>query len=101
MQELMLADDLFGGLDEGWKRGTVRAGRRDLTPGPLRLRAADGTLPDRVVEVARVSYVAAGRMSDADARLDGAASPADLLAALRRFYPALGPADLVTVVEFA
>jgi len=75
----------------------VRAGRRNIVPGPLRLRATSGTREDRVVEVARVSYVAAGRMTQADAQTDGAA----MLSVLLRIYLALGPADLVTVVEFA
>lgn len=101
MQSLKLADDLFDELRSGLKSGTVRAGRRDIQLGQLRLESVNGTRPDLVVDVIRVSFVRIKDLTQADADIDGAASPRELFeVVLRRHYPHLTEEDVVTVAEF-
>lgn len=99
MQTLKLADDLFPALDAGVKRGTVRAGRREIELGFLRLESVSGE-KRRDVEVARVSFVRARNMSQADADMDGVKSPHELFDVLTRFYPELTGDSVLTVIEF-
>lgn len=100
MQTLKLADDLFPALDAGAKRGTIRTGKREIEPGELMLEGATSPDLSRVVQVERVSYTMASRLTEADAALDGYRNVGDLFAALHRFYPSMAGSDLVTVIEF-
>lgn len=100
MQTLKLADDLFPKLSDGSKKGTIRTGKRDIQPGELLLEAASGAKLAHAVDVRRVSYTTAAQLTPADAALDGYSSVSELFAALRRFYPSIAGADLVTVIEF-
>jgi len=101
MQTLKLADDLFQGIEEGWKQATIRTGKRDITPGEL-LVFEGATIPDlkRTVYVHRVSYLVAQDMTDFDAQLDGAETAGEMVQALKRFYPDIGPMSLLTLIEF-
>lgn len=103
MQSLQLANDLWGDLSLG-KRVTVRAGRRDIRLGPLVL---ESTLPDctgqhlrEIVEVTEVHYKRLRYLTDLEAEEDGATDADELRDALRRFYPALGSDDEITLLYF-
>ena len=101
MQTLKLADDLFQGIEEGWKQATIRTGKRDITPGEL-LVFEGATIPDltRTVYVHRVSYFVMQDMTDFDAQLDGAETTNEMIEALKHFYPDIGPLSLLTMIEF-
>ena len=101
MQTLKLADDLFQGIEEGWKQATIRTGKRDITPGEL-LVFESATIPDlkRTVYVHRVSYLVAQDMTDFDAQLDGVETAGEMVQARKRFYPDVGPMSLLTLIEF-
>jgi hypothetical protein len=101
MQTLKLADDLFQGIEEGWKQATIRNGKRDITPGELMMfEGATNEDVIRTVYVHRVSYFVAQDMSDFDAQLDGAETANEMIEALKRFYPDIGPMSLLTLIEF-
>jgi hypothetical protein len=103
MQSLQLANDLWGDLHLG-RRITVRAGRRDIRLGPLML---ESTLPDaagqhlrEIVDVTEVRHKRFRDLTDTEAEDDGATDADEMREALRRFYPALGPDDEITLVCF-
>lgn len=101
MQTLKLADDLFQGLEEGWKQATIRTGKRDITPGQIMVfEGATNANLKKEVYVHRVSYLVAQDMTDFDAQLDGAETAVDMIKALKRFYPEVGPMSLLTLIEF-
>ncbi len=99
MQSLKLTNDLFPALVNGAKRATVRAGKRDVVPGPLTFESVSG---DRSCDVLvyRVSYTMVRDLTLNDAHLDNAKDVDELVIALRRFYPDLKDSDIVTVIEF-
>lgn len=100
MQALKLADALFIPLQYGLKTATVRLGKRDIVPGPLRFTGADNPQLTAVVQVTRVSYTCAENLTQDDAWSDGISDSAALRASLLRFYPGMQASDLVTVIEF-
>lgn len=99
-QKLKLAAEFFPKIDDGTKRGTIRTGKRDISPGGLILECASDPDVVRMVQVERVTYTTTARLTSADAALDGYADVTELFRALRQFYPSLAGADPVTVVEF-
>jgi hypothetical protein len=100
MQTLKLADHLFHTIDSGWKTATIRSGKRDILPGPLRFEATDGTVPSRDVTVRRVSYAFVRDLTDGDIFQDGASTRESLISGLKHFYPDLTNDSLVTIVAF-
>jgi hypothetical protein len=100
MQTMKLANDLIGPLLTGEKRGTVRAGIRDVKLEPLRLEPASGHGFAYVVEVLEVRYKLAGDLTDEEGRRDGYANGFELFQALLKYYPDLGRGSPVTVVYF-
>lgn len=100
MQTLKLADDLFPAIDAGTKRGTIRTGKREIEPGEMMLEGATDPGLCRLVDVERVSYTRASRLTEADAALDGYGNVRELYVALHRFYPSMAGSDIVTVIEF-
>lgn len=101
MQTLKLSDDLFASLDDGSKRGTIRAGIRDISIGELTFEAASGADIRRHVNVEWVKHVLTADLTNEHAALDGYSDVVDLWRALRKFYPNLAGADWVTVIEFS
>lgn len=104
MQTLKLANDLWSDLTLG-KRVTVRAGRRDIQLGPLRLESTEpdfeiGEHLQEVVEVVEVRYKRLRDLTDLEAEEDGATDADELRDVLRRFYPNLRPDDEITLVYF-
>lgn len=101
MQTLALADELFPNVVSGVKRGTVRAGIRDVRLGGLMLTAASGNGKTATVWVDRVAFTTAERLTDDDAVNDGYADRGELIDALHKFYPHLMASDPVTVISFS
>jgi hypothetical protein len=105
MQKLKLANDLFPGFEQGTKRCTVRAGRRDIKLGPLIFESTDlvgdppATLCQKVF-VTEVRYTMFGLLSDEVAFLDGGVTAEELKRAMYRFYPHLISSDEITIVFF-
>jgi len=112
MQTLKLVNDLFGGLSNGSKRCTIRAGRRDVQIGPLLFESTDaiyglnsyglqdGEFLTQKVFVTEIRYTMFGLLTDEIARLDGANSAEELKRAMYRFYPHLIASDEITIVFF-
>ena len=99
MQKLLLADDLFPAMLAGKKKATIRAGKRDIEPGPLVMVATNGGYEPKDVEVTRVTYMAFGLLSEREAVFEGC-TVAELNAAMLCFYPDLKASGIVTVIEF-
>ncbi|WP_327210973.1 ASCH domain-containing protein [Rhizobium leguminosarum] len=99
MQQLAISGDLVASTLAGRKKNTIRAGRRDIVTGPLRLVPGDGS-PSFVVEVAEVGHKLADEVTMAEIRENGFAGQRDMLSGMRRFYPHFGPKSEVTVVRW-
>jgi hypothetical protein len=81
----------------GAKRSTVRAGRRQIDPGPAEIVSGNVRIP---VRVTLVEYKTFGGLTHDDAISDGFRSRDDLHKALRAFYPDLDDDDTVSVIHF-
>lgn len=101
MQTMALADELFPNVLSGVKRGTVRAGIRDVRLGALMFTAASGDGKTATVWVDRVAFTTEERLTDEDAVNDGYADRVELIDALHGFYPHMMASDPVTVVSFS
>ena len=83
---LLMKKTFFGAIRRGektvtlrfWRRQMVRVGEQHTIPGLGRVR------------IEAVREVALSELTDPDAAADGFASLDELLAALRKMYPALG-----------
>jgi len=93
-----LAEEFVEAVISRQKRTTIRAGRRNYALGPTQLTSAKHKVP---VLIVGVRYKRFEDLTDADALADGFESIRNLNAVLRRFYPALKPSDVVTIVEFS
>ena len=101
IQELMLADDLFEGIDDGTKQNTIRYGKRNIVPGVLRFVATDDNTETRLVEVTNVSYVRTGDITNEKAQSYGYYDKEDLIDVMRYYYPTIDDEnDDLTVIEF-
>ena len=100
MQTLKLADNLFPAIREGYKRNTIRKGRRDIGLGLLRLEGAEDESLTIVVEVTSVTFIRLCNVSQEDMESDGFLDHADMLVQMRRFYPDITLATEVTVINF-
>lgn len=99
-QTLKLADDLFIGIDQGWKRCTVRQGKREIELAPLTFEGANNAAYVREVTVTKVSYTLVRYLTDLEAQKDGARSAAQLIQGLKRFYSDITPDSTLTIIEF-
>jgi len=98
-QNMQLVNDLFPSLLAGWKQCTIRKGMRDIKPGALTFHAPDGSLK-ATVNVTEVRHKKLGELTDAEAQADGAENAAHMVAAMKRFYPDIGPDSDITVILF-
>lgn len=96
-QNLKIADSLMPGLLAGAKLATVRAGARQIVPGPLDFQPSGGGDPVRVL-VREVRFKLAGDLTDEEAAMDGCETGSELCEALKSFYPDLRDDSVVTVV---
>lgn len=97
-RSIPLAEEFVDAIISRQKRTTIRAGRRNYALGPTQLTSAKGKIP---VQIVGVRYKRFEDLTDADAVADGFESIHDLSSVLKRFYPALKPSDVVTIVEFS
>jgi hypothetical protein len=101
-QALILANDLFAGLNDGGKRLTIRTGRRDIQLGRLVFRPSKPSKKIKPVNVSvcEVRYKRLEAITDEEAVQDGFADALSVLDGMRRFYPDIRPEDEVTLVYF-
>ncbi|MEW9855166.1 ASCH domain-containing protein [Novosphingobium sp. M1R2S20] len=97
MKRIGLKPAYFPMVANGQKRSTIRAGAKTDLVGPAMLVAGSQSIAIAVSEVVVKPYAA---LTEDDARLDGFANLAELIAALESFYPDLGPADPVSILHF-
>lgn len=97
MKRIGLKPAYFPLVANGQKRSTIRAGARTDLVGPALLVAGSLSIEIEISSVVVKPYSA---LTEDDARLDGFATLADLIAALESFYPDLGPADSVSILHF-
>lgn len=100
VQVLKLAEDLFKGLEEGWKKVTIRHGKRHIDLDHLKFEGTNNSVLTKAVLVTKVSYTRAKHLSDEDAQKDGADNAVELLESMKRFYPNIQPNDILTIIEF-
>jgi len=94
---LHLKPELLEAVRSGRKTSTIRAGRKQLEPGPLVLEAKQGTF---LVRVTRVTCKRFRSLTDEDARKDGYSGIEQLEKELRAIYPTLGRNSFITQIEF-
>jgi hypothetical protein len=95
--QLLLKSEFIPLVRAGAKRSTVRAGLRQIDPGPAEIVSGTVRIP---VRVTLVEYKTFGSLTHADAVSDGFSSRDDLHRALRAFYPELDDDDAVSVIHF-
>jgi len=95
MTTLRLHPEFLPALIEGRKTTTVRAGWRDLPPGPGVVEAGRQSIEVLVTGVRHCRYA---DLTLEDARRDGFESLEQLRSALRRFYPKLSDSSAVSVI---
>lgn len=105
MQELKLADDLFGQLgsrpgEAKSKTATIRDGHRSLVRGPLRFIGARDKSLSRIVQVTAVRHTRLDALSVQDAADYGVPSAAELAQVVRQYYPDAEADCKVTLVLF-
>lgn len=97
MKRIGLKPAYFPLVANGQKRSTIRAGTKTDLVGPAMLVAGSHSIAIVIFEVVVKPYAA---LTEEDARLDGFVTLAELTAALKSFYPDLGPADPVSILHF-
>lgn len=100
MQQLVIADDLVAPTKAGLKKNTIRAGMRDIHPGPLELKSSSGTHPVIVVDVVEAGHKLAHQVTEQEIAENGFRDLDDMLTGMKRFYPDFGPLSVVTVVSW-
>lgn len=100
MQTLKLADNLFEDLFDGYKRTTIRFGKRAVVPGPLLFEATNNHHLKAEVEVLNVTFVRAGDITLKQAQDSNYADVDDLMESMRTYYPTLCEDDDLTIIEF-
>ena len=100
MQMLKLADDLMPLVQDGSKRVTVRAGRREIVEGPLTLEATNGSVAPIEVLVTRVDICSIRDLMPWAIEGEGLESRFELLEVMWRFYPDIKFDSEVTAIEF-
>ena len=99
MQTLRLADDLFEQVDDG-KGVAIRMGRKPIQCGPLLLQGVRDTDLQRLVHVVEVRCTRLDALTEHDLDSYPVKAVADLAESLRRHYPDIQPASVVTYVRF-
>ena len=84
-------------INSGSKVSTIRSGTRKYPLGPAELRSRLHRIP---INIIAVRYKNFSELREDEASNDGFLSLADLLTALRRFYPSIKDDDAVTIIEF-
>lgn len=97
MVVLPLAAEYLQKVRQGKKLSTVRRGQRNFALGPAVLRAGDLSLK---VRITAVKYSTLDQLTDQDALADGFSDRNELMGALRRWYPDITAAEVMTIVRF-
>ena len=97
MKRIRLKPEYMDLVATGMKRSTVRAGVRNIDPGAAEIVSGSHAIP---VEIMKTVIKRFDELTEQDARTDGFETLDGLAAALRRFYPQIGPADPVSIVYF-
>ena len=92
-----ISPEFVAQITSGLKVSTIRSGTRTYPLGPAVLRSRLHRIPVNITAIRHKSF--SGLRED-DALSDGFRSLADLLIALRRFYPSIGKDDAVTIIKF-
>ena len=98
IQDIKFDPALLRLVDTGEKTTTIRAGHRDYQPGPALLHFGADTQRDASIVQSRLTTL--DELTAHDARTDGYETTAQLVAALRHYYPDLADTAPVTIVEF-
>lgn len=99
MQKLLLAEDVFDGLEKG-KRTTIRQGRRHIELGGLLFESTE-VKRHKVVSVISVHYCRLANVYIGDLTNDGFKDHNDMWEQMKRFYPDITFDTEVTVIKFA
>ena len=83
----------------GRKRATVRLGRKGVREGMYVNLVSSGRIFARG-RIVRVEYKKLKELSREEIKREGARNFRELLAELRRIYPAISPEDEVTYIEW-
>jgi len=97
MLVIPLATDFLQKVLDREKTSTIRFGKRPYPIGLGVLKAGNKTIS---IEIENTRFCSASDLTDRDAQKDGFADLEELNQQLKRFYPEITPADLVTVVDF-
>jgi uncharacterized protein YqfB (UPF0267 family) len=97
MRKLPLSAELVPWVISGRKTSTVRLGKRDYRPGAALIVSRDVEIP---VEITEVRHTTVDHLDETTARSEGYNRVADLIIALKKFYPEISDHHVVTVVRF-
>jgi hypothetical protein len=97
MQELLQRDDLFELVVSGVKKSTVRKGVRDITEGPLVIKATESG-KTKEVNVTDVEFVKYSDLNEQDAETNGFQSLNDFKTTLTEIYGELESDQDITIV---
>lgn len=97
MTVIPLASEYLPLVRGGRKRSTIRKGRRSIEHGPAEIVSGRERIQ---VTISAVRFKQLAELTEEDARRDGFGSVADLLVALRRFYPELNATSTMTIIDF-
>jgi hypothetical protein len=100
MQMLKLADDLMPLAREGYKRVTVRTGRRAITTGPMKFEATHGTEADVAVNVTQVAVMSLKDVPAWALAGENLATAEELHEVLLPYYPTVTMDSEITCIEF-
>jgi hypothetical protein len=88
-----------GDILSGRKRATIRLGRKDLRKGMYVNLVASGRIFARG-RIVRVEHKKLKELREEEIKKEGARNFRELLAELRRIYPAISPEDEITYIEW-
>jgi hypothetical protein len=92
-----LAADLVPLVLSGKKTSTVRLGKRNYPLGPANIVSTNFDVP---IEITAIEFSRIGHLDEDVAKTEGYESVAELLGALRRFYPNANKDHDVTILRF-
>lgn len=97
MKEIRLSGELIPLVLSDRKTSTIRAGMRQYELGNALLVSGTREIP---VWITGVRHCRVDELGEQDAYKEGYVDTEALLADVSRFYPDLGPDDIVTVIDF-